>query len=418
MDFVYSLQDVIRCYLCDTPQPSKHCDLCHVHVCNVCEEKHLSDVSKEHYIVPFEMRGSTSKCSDHSPKICKLYCEYCDVPICAECVSSTEHEQHRKSPILESLLRKKKMIQIDLEELEELIYPKYKEAASNISVHIADVKENSQKLKICLNNKAQTLHSEIDTIIEKMQSDIDDTHSKHLALIQKRENFINDRIKSISQEILRVRKLLDANDILLVSKYISINHLHKTQSIKLQATLPRFTPTKNDGYHISKQIGSLSKIERTWLPISTAFLDEPRILAEINIRGRGLYNPVSSISCQSGSEFWTCQNDNKIKLYNIKGDLVKSVKTKSTNMPHDIAVARNGDIVYTAFSDKSINLVSGSQIQTLITLRGWTPLSMCSSVSGDLLVTMKSDGFGEIKVVRYSGSTEKQSIQWDDHETI
>lgn len=96
MDPVYSLQDVIRCHLCEILLPSNHCDICHVHLCEACEEKHLSDESKEHMMVPFNMRGLTPKCLKHSTKLCEVHCEYCEVAICEECVSSGEHEQHEK----------------------------------------------------------------------------------------------------------------------------------------------------------------------------------------------------------------------------------------------------------------------------------------------------------------------------------
>ena len=70
--------------------------------------------------------------------------------------------------------------------------------------------------------------------------------------------------------------------------------------------------------------------------------------------------------------------------------------------------------MYTDYLDSSINLVSGTQIQTLITLRGWKPYNLSSTSSGDLLVIVTSDDGKQTKVVRYSGSTEKQSIQWND----
>ena len=83
-------------------------------------------------------------------------------------------------------------------------------------------------------------------------------------------------------------------------------------------------------------------------------------------------------------------------------------------MPADIAVTRSGGLVYTDRRDRSINLVSGTQIQTLITLWGWKPDGLCSTSSGDLLVIVTSDDEEQTKVVRYSGSREKQTIQQDD----
>ena len=105
----------------------------------------------------------------------------------------------------------------------------------------------------------------------------------------------------------------------------------------------------------------------------------------------------------------------KIKrLYNLKGDLLRSVQIKSGEYPGDITVTRSGDLVYGDYSDNSISLVSGTQKQTLITLGGWKPHGLCSTASGDLLVIMDSDDRKQSKVMRYSGSTEKQNIQVDD----
>ena len=140
---------------------------------------------------------------------------------------------------------------------------------------------------------------------------------------------------------------------------------------------------------------------------------KPRIVKNVQTDNSG-YNPLRSVSCLSNSELWTCGTDETMRLYNLQGELLKSVKTKSKNGPQDIALTLSGDLVYTDYNNRSINLVRDTRIQTLITLQGWKPLYLCSTSSDELLVIMNSDNEKQTKVVRYSGSEEKQSIQWDD----
>ena len=122
------------------------------------------------------------------------------------------------------------------------------------------------------------------------------------------------------------------------------------------------------------------------------------------------------MSCLSDSELWTCGGsvDNIMRLYNLQGELLRIVPTKSGSWPEDIAVTHGGHLVYTDYRDRSINLVSGPQIKTLITLQEWKPLGLCSSSSGDLLVIMEKDNPKQTRVVRYSGSDETQSIQLEN----
>ncbi|XP_078331531.1 uncharacterized protein LOC144625202 [Crassostrea virginica] len=404
-DPMYSLQDVIRCDLCETPVPPKHCDICHIHLCEACVGKHLSDESKDHYIVPFKLRGITSKCTKHSTEVCTQLCTTCNIPVCPLCVASSEHEQHKKRDILKWFETKRELMQNDLQDLEKSIYPRYQEAATKIPVQRADVNKHSQKLTTALDKQGEALHTEIDTIIQGMKSDIDEMDAQHIAAIDRQEVAINHTIPEITQVILDLKRLLDTSDVCLVSEYTSRNEEFRSLPAQFQVTLPTFTPQEINREEIHLQIGSLSKLAITFLPY------KPWILTDIQTEYEFLYN----VSCLSDSELWTCGfYDSILRLYNLQGELLKSVQTKSGNYPRDIAVTQSGDLVYTDDFDRSINLVSGTQIERLIKLRGWRPHYLCSTSSGDLLSTMTSDDDKQTKVVRYSGSTEKQSIQWDD----
>lgn len=106
--------------------------------------------------------------------------------------------------------------------------------------------------------------------------------------------------------------------------------------------------------------------------------------------------------------------DKHLKIFNLQGKLLQSIQSKSGGIPSDIAVTSSGDIVYTDRSDRTVNIVKDTKIQTVIKLQGWQPFNICCTSSGDLLVSMVCDEYKQTKIVRYFGSTEKQSIQFND----
>ena len=408
MDLQGSFQDVIRCDLCETPVPPKHCEICKIHLCETCVGNHLSDESKEHYIVPFRLRGTISMCLKHSTEKCTRLCTECNIHICSHCVASGEHEEHTKEDILKIFEIKRELMQKDLQDLEESIYPRYQEAATNIPVQRADVKKHSQKLTTALDKQIEALRAEFEAAIRRIKSKIEDMETQHIAAIDRQEDAINNTISEISQVVLDLKRLLNTSDVCLVSEYISRTEEFRNLPEQFQVTLPNFTPWKIDRKDIYQKIGSLSELHVV-IKYRYPLLDEPRILTDIQTDYKEFH--LRSVACLSDNELWTC-GEKIMKLYNLQGKLLRSVQTNSGGKPWDIAVTRNGDLVYTDWDDRSINLVNDTGIQTLIRLREWAPLNLCSTTSGDLLVIRESIAkYKETEVVRYSGSTCREIIQ-------
>lgn len=196
-----------------------HCDLCHKNICNDCEAKHVSELSKPHEIVPFKERGSTPICQKHYCKIIDLYCTCtdCDIPLCVQRASSKEHQHHK------TVKGKRGRLKLDLEELDIYIYPKYQEIETHIRYVKAYINKNSQKLTQTLETRRKVWNRNIDIIINRMISESNDVDSKHLAALTKQEAGIKRTISEISQAIDDLKKVLESNDDRPISAYISKN---------------------------------------------------------------------------------------------------------------------------------------------------------------------------------------------------
>lgn len=434
MDPQYSAQDVLRCDQCDALVPKLYCDICHHNLCKNCVGQHLLDESKKHNVVPFKNRRSTvfyPSCQKHTRKQCELFCEQCASPICSSCVSSSEHNGHKLLDIFESLERQRNDLQKDLHELETCIYPRYQQMVSNIIARKADLCQNSQKLTKDLNKQRETWHKEIDLIISNLKSNADEMETKQLGLLNNQEDKISRTVSEITQCINDLKKLLYSSDVChLVYEYKSRNAEFRQFSPQCMVLLPSFSPLPIDTEQVRKQFGTLSSEEHVYvnedtekhvyaneysdsdvIPSDSPLLDVPKITATITTAiGHSFLN---SVACHSEEDIWTCGIDSIMKLHNLQGQLMKSIETKSGNVPSDIAVTRDGSLVYTDPNDRTVNIVKSTKSQEVIRLLGWRPRSVCVAMSGDLLVIMLSDDNRRTKVVRYSGSTKKQTIQFN-----
>eukprot|EP00105_Crassostrea_gigas_P039434 XP_019923582.1 PREDICTED: E3 ubiquitin-protein ligase TRIM36-like [Crassostrea gigas] len=377
MDPRNSAQDVVRCTLCQYSVAPMYCEVCHIHLCKDCVEKHLSDFSVVHKVVPLKQYLTTlnnPKCNKHPTKQCELHCEQCDIPICAQCISSKKHLGHIQVDILTTFESKMEKLQKDLHELEKFIYPKYKEITSNIPVLKAEMSKNSQKLTTAIDKQGEVWHREIDTIITNLKSNVEEMESKHLPILNKQEDEITRTISEITQTIAELKKLLNSKDICLLSEYKSRNAEFRRLPPKLKVSLPNFRPQEIHTDQLIEQFGSLSALSFTTekqyysmppqgaesSPPDRSLMDVPRVITTINT---GYEYGVYHVTCVNDTEIWTCGSD-MMKLFNLQGEQVKSIQTKSGNRPEDIAVTRSGDLVYTDYKDRTVNIVKNTQIQT------------------------------------------------------
>ncbi|XP_062610459.1 tripartite motif-containing protein 2-like [Saccostrea cucullata] len=210
--------------------------------------------------------------------------------------------------------------------------------------------------------------------------------------------------------------------------YVTSNaHIYRKLPEKLLPSLPKFFPGKilgenfgaltssslvSDEHGYSMKTTQISPEAGSSPPVKQ-LLDKPQTI--INIR-TGYVHPFS-VACLNDENIWGSGTGNLIKLFSTHNPdypQLKSICTRSRNTPSDITVTKSGDLVYSDFINNTVNIVKNEKIEEVIRLENWSPQGICSTCCGDLLVTMFSNDGKQTKVVRYSGSTKKQTFQFDD----
>ncbi|XP_062620748.1 uncharacterized protein LOC134282363 [Saccostrea cucullata] len=175
-------------------------------------------------------------------------------------------------------------------------------------------------------------------------------------------------MSDIKGEIDSVEIAIDTNDLSELFSVTPNVQIYRNLPHKITLSLPEFNPGKVHE-ELCKLFGALSSSSFTSdkngysmtttqkspeagsSPPVKQMLDEPETVTTIDTGYK--YN-LYKVACLSDEEIWTIGDDGTMKLYSInQGSLLKSITTKSWNIPSNIAVTKNGDLVYTDSYDRT-----------------------------------------------------------------
>ncbi|XP_078341635.1 uncharacterized protein LOC144627760 isoform X3 [Crassostrea virginica] len=423
MDPKYSAQDVARCDLCKTAIAQSYCDFCHVNLCKPCIGEHISPDYGKHIIVAIHERKSTliyPKCETHQNKTCECQCKDCNVFVCFHCTASSQHSGHKFLHLEELFTTSKKCIKNDREGINNTIIPTYEEIVHELEMQIASLDGEYKKLTTEMSKQREEIHREVDNAIDQIEKEIVEIKVKHRSILQKHLDKIKQLQSLMQQTLNALTEMEESNKVIPTIYYSSKNEQFSKLPPKIHVMMPKFIGKQVKKEELRSLVGKITPLSTTleerFFPakkpntLVRELLDEPEVLNTINIGHSGLCR----VACFTEEHIWTSGNAADIKCYNIQGVFKKIITTKSGKCPNDIAVDRDRALLYTDSFTKTVYKVKNDQTEEIITLQGWRPSQLCVTSSSNLLVTMYSDDFTQSKVVRYSGSSVKQTIQFDD----
>lgn len=422
MDPNYTGQDITRCDLCETSVVQKYCDICRVNLCISCVGIHISDEYDRHKVVPFSRRNSTliyPPCKIHTSKRCKFRCDDCDVLLCSLCSSSSAHERHKHSNIFEVYKSKKELIKNDAEKLENKVLPACKEMEKDIDAHISNIDKAFERVILAIENHGKYWHKKIDFILREMKDNIGQLKKRQTEFLKKNLTKLQTLNSVLQKGILDLEYISKSNKISDAIAYSSNNELLKLPS-KVKVTPPQFQPNLDEELTIDEfgtlTPGVLSTEDQSYsmvkqdLPSSKhdkILLEKPNIIATL------VTGTASSVANDNNKNIWTSSYLNSIlQRHCMQRSLRTRIPSQSGQIPRDITVNNMGELLYV--SQDTLYRIRNGETENVNTLFEWNLKNLCRTQTGDVLVSMYSDDETQSKVVRYNGSTEKQTIQFDD----
>lgn len=420
MDARKCAQDVLRCAVCKENIVEMMCIFCSVYTCNECVREHSDDYT-QHQFVNLKERGNEgqnySECGIHKNFICEILCRDCDVYLCTKCVLTNAHKTHELLNMEEVFVLKctEEIVQNDIHELKDKIYPAYESVAKDIEGEMQAVIEQYEKLLKAALKYGQIWHEIINRCTDRFIGKIKHKRKLHLDELKKDLEEIQKSLSQISFDIRNAERKLASKDFFYTPHTMNFEKLHVPQ--KTFATIPEFQPWKINELNIEesifKQFGNLSKVnfwkeERNFPIKSTESHKEPKVVSIFNT---GL-NSSQSLAYFSDEQIWTSGQVSEVKCFNNQGQLKETFRTKTRQQPSDIGVTKEGHLIY---CDEwgTVNIVREGIGEEVIKLLDWSPINLCVASNDDLLIMMYSHDFTYTKVVRYSKFKVVQIIQCD-----
>ncbi|XP_062581690.1 uncharacterized protein LOC134243455 [Saccostrea cucullata] len=433
-DIVFA-QDLIKCTLCSN-SVELYCKPCGLNICGGCAGRHmLSTPEKKHDIVKYDKKYLTSpkpSCPSHEDQICELFCEKCNIAVCATCISSKAHYNHSIVEISVVFKQKVNFIIQETKSLEEKIAPEYEKIPKDLDGKVKALINNNTLLKKEITSYGEELQKQIKETVNKYVVQIETMEKQDIADLRNSISRFQNITGEVNHAIQQNKEMLKANDVQIFDYQSVIKKFQKVPA-RINVTPPCFKPSLDKG-KLFENIGMLSVstkrqedeyliqlTEGAVLPMARSYFREllprPMIIATVECNYKELYK----ISCLSSEEAWISGNDKTMTRVNKGGSVLEVMKTKSGRSTNGIAVTKTGNLLYADCYGKKIEMVKKGKVKSIVKTE-WKPTEVSCTPTGDILVSLWNDKPLDnklLKVQRYSGDSFelKQEIQFDENDT-
>ncbi|XP_061196343.1 uncharacterized protein LOC133204606 [Saccostrea echinata] len=417
-------QEIILCCLCEERPALLHCNPCKTNLCEDCVGKHTVTSTAYHGIVKYQSRKFHfifPYCEIHNTEKCVAHCHDCDTPVCMKCLRGP-HKGHAVTDLTDDVTTKKHQVEEHTTVLESII-SQFELANLDIESQIADLISRCDELQTSVTEQGKECHRVIDDIVKEKKKDIDKMREGAIQDLRKFQNENKTTFLNLKETAQQNKNILQSVNVKEIVQYQFRSYLSMPLHVELH--LPNFVIKKTDSYLISTLFGEVTGPKILTKPSKRTYpglTDGKNFLAEtVEIkRFCTKIEKIHRLACLDSGEVWISrENDGIIELFNIRGSPAKAIVSSCSSWkghPSDISVTPEGELLYTDRKNSYVNVVRNEKSVKLIKVpKDWEPAGVCSTKSGNLLVSLLAMNSEVYKIVRFEDKEIVQEIQKDDY---
>lgn len=362
-------------------------------------------------------------CILHPDQPCDSFCFQCEVPICKNCSLDT-HQDHARadSEEMESIQRvKRREMEEDNAEIQDILIPQFQMEDSKMEDTISKTVIRYKAMEESADVHRNGWHQEVDRIFDKYQREIHTARDKDLSVLKNAQFAIQNTLHLMP-------KIIQSNSEILQShNHINAVMMYKSKLPGLKKNLPDYdmgvstftTPPVQTGRGLCIEFGDI----RSYLVSMSSFdtlatsVGQPtkRLMERVVVKAEfasGVENLMHMVY-MGRNEVWLGGKDGTVRHMNIHGIDLETLEATNSKY-QNIAVSKEGELMYSDYINKSINIVKGSQTHILIESEiGWHPQGIFCTREGHVIVTLRVAGDSHCKLARYEEGNLVQEIQYD-----
>ncbi|XP_048753568.2 uncharacterized protein LOC125664803 [Ostrea edulis] len=328
--------------------------------------------------VPEQRLGTPQKhlptCDKHSELI-DIFCEDCDEFICTDC-AKTDHKDHNWVTIVKAASQRRRQLFRFIQNIKGKKVPEMDRIIEHTSIMMSEIEKRGE-------SEMQKIRKHFEEIIARLKEK-KTGHQKTLEdnLIERYEqvNCSKTKYEGQKKKLVEMVKLMEENNSTM-SDYKLINH-HREMSQHVSAM---DVDTKICDFSLRYIFRKPNDDELDFLMGQMFDLKNIRATETNSFQ----YSDSRTTILNAFSE-----NDTYIKYF--KSDCIEHInkqgdkKHKYNVTASDICVTDTGDAYFTDYKDNTIGRLSPSgSVSTVVSTLPLSPIAICQSINGGLLVTLK-----------------------------